>query len=185
MLVVPNSSPQPAPRRLPPGATEYEEKMFDLTGMTALVTGASGGIGSAIAQALAAQGARLAVSGSNAAKLDAFRAEPRRRPCRAALRSFRRRGGRRARAAGGRGARQARHPRQQCRRHARQPRDADEGRGMGSGDPRQSGGRVPPGARRGAADDEGALRPNRLDHLGRRARPAIPARPITPPPRAG
>lgn len=47
--------------------------MFDLTGMTALVTGASGGIGSAIAQALAAQGARLAVSGSNAAKLEAFR----------------------------------------------------------------------------------------------------------------
>ena len=48
--------------------------MFDLTGMTALVTGASGGIGSAIAGALAAQGARLAVSGSNAEKLEAFRA---------------------------------------------------------------------------------------------------------------
>ena len=47
--------------------------MFDLTGMTALVTGASGGIGSAIAQALAAQGARLAVSGSNIDKLEAFR----------------------------------------------------------------------------------------------------------------
>ena len=47
--------------------------MFDLTGMTALVTGASGGIGSAIAQALAAQGARLAVSGSNADKLNTFR----------------------------------------------------------------------------------------------------------------
>ena len=48
--------------------------MFDLTGMTALVTGASGGIGSEIAKALAAQGARLAVSGSNADKLEVFRA---------------------------------------------------------------------------------------------------------------
>jgi 3-oxoacyl-[acyl-carrier protein] reductase len=47
--------------------------MFDLTGMTALVTGASGGIGSAICSALAGQGARLAVSGSNADKLEAFR----------------------------------------------------------------------------------------------------------------
>ena len=48
--------------------------MFDLTGMTALVTGASGGLGSAIAEALAGQGARLAVSGSNVEKLEAFRA---------------------------------------------------------------------------------------------------------------
>ena len=49
--------------------------MFDLTGMTALVTGASGGIGSAVAAALAGQGARLAVSGSNVAKLQAFAAQ--------------------------------------------------------------------------------------------------------------
>ena len=47
--------------------------MFDLSGMTALVTGASGGLGSAIARALAGQGARLAVSGSNIQKLDNFR----------------------------------------------------------------------------------------------------------------
>jgi len=48
--------------------------MFDLSGMTALVTGASGGLGSSIARALAGQGARLAVSGSNVEKLEAFRA---------------------------------------------------------------------------------------------------------------
>jgi 3-oxoacyl-[acyl-carrier protein] reductase len=48
--------------------------MFDLSGMTALVTGASGGLGSAIAKALAGQGARLAVSGSNVDKLERFRA---------------------------------------------------------------------------------------------------------------
>lgn len=47
--------------------------MFDLSGKTALVTGASGGIGSAIAIALARQGARLALSGSNGAKLRVFR----------------------------------------------------------------------------------------------------------------
>ena len=48
--------------------------MFDLTGKTALVTGASGGIGSEIARALAGQGARLALSGSNVEKLEAFAA---------------------------------------------------------------------------------------------------------------
>ncbi len=47
--------------------------MFDLSGMSALVTGASGGIGSAICSALSAQGARLAVSGSNTDKLHAYR----------------------------------------------------------------------------------------------------------------
>ncbi|MBB3988686.1 3-oxoacyl-[acyl-carrier protein] reductase [Croceicoccus naphthovorans] len=49
------------------------EKMFSLEGMTALVTGASGGIGSSIAVALARQGARIALSGSNGDKLRAFR----------------------------------------------------------------------------------------------------------------
>lgn len=46
--------------------------MFSLEGLNALVTGASGAIGSAIAHALSGQGARLALSGSNADKLDAF-----------------------------------------------------------------------------------------------------------------
>lgn len=48
--------------------------MFDLTGKTALVTGASGGIGSAVAAALAARGARVALSGTNADKLAAVAA---------------------------------------------------------------------------------------------------------------
>src|SRR3546814_1727608 len=43
--------------------------------MTALVTGATGGIGSAIAKALATQGATLALSGTSEEKLAAFKAE--------------------------------------------------------------------------------------------------------------
>ena len=52
-----------------------ENRLFDLTGMTALVTGAAGGIGSAISHALARQGARLALSGTNPGKLRSFREE--------------------------------------------------------------------------------------------------------------
>jgi 3-oxoacyl-[acyl-carrier protein] reductase len=49
--------------------------MFDLTGKVALVTGASGGIGAAIARALHAQGAAVALSGRRAAELEALAAE--------------------------------------------------------------------------------------------------------------
>jgi 3-oxoacyl-[acyl-carrier protein] reductase len=49
--------------------------MFDLKGKTALVTGASGGIGGAIARALHAQGARVALSGTRVEALESLRGE--------------------------------------------------------------------------------------------------------------
>jgi 3-oxoacyl-[acyl-carrier protein] reductase len=49
--------------------------MFDLTGRTALVTGASGGIGGAIAKALHAQGATVALSGTRREALEQAAAE--------------------------------------------------------------------------------------------------------------
>jgi 3-oxoacyl-[acyl-carrier protein] reductase len=45
--------------------------MFDLTGKTALVTGASGGLGGAIARAFHAQGAHVVLSGTREAALQA------------------------------------------------------------------------------------------------------------------
>ncbi len=49
--------------------------MFDLSGKAALVTGASGGIGGAIARALHAQGAAVALSGTRVAPLEALAGE--------------------------------------------------------------------------------------------------------------
>ena len=49
--------------------------MFDLTGQSALVTGATGGIGGAIARALHAQGATVAVSGTRREALEALASE--------------------------------------------------------------------------------------------------------------
>jgi 3-oxoacyl-[acyl-carrier protein] reductase len=49
--------------------------MFDLSGKTALVTGASSGIGTGIAKALHAQGATVAISGTRKDALDAIAAE--------------------------------------------------------------------------------------------------------------
>ncbi|WP_438345806.1 3-oxoacyl-[acyl-carrier-protein] reductase [Methylorubrum populi] len=49
--------------------------MFNLTGRKALVTGATGGLGGAIARALHAQGAHVALSGTRRAVLDELAAE--------------------------------------------------------------------------------------------------------------
>ncbi len=49
--------------------------MFDLTGKMALITGASGGLGSAIARALHAQGATVALHGSRRDALEALAGE--------------------------------------------------------------------------------------------------------------
>lgn len=49
--------------------------MFDLSGKGALVTGATGGIGGAIAKALHDQGATVAISGTNTAKLEKLAGE--------------------------------------------------------------------------------------------------------------
>jgi 3-oxoacyl-[acyl-carrier protein] reductase len=49
--------------------------MFDLTGKTALVTGATGGLGSAIARGLHARGATLAISGTRREVLDQLAGE--------------------------------------------------------------------------------------------------------------
>ena len=45
--------------------------MFDLNGRVALITGATGGIGGAIARKMKEAGATVVVSGRNTAKLDA------------------------------------------------------------------------------------------------------------------
>ncbi len=49
--------------------------MFDLTGKTALVTGATGGIGGAIARALHGQGASVVLSGTRAEALESLKSE--------------------------------------------------------------------------------------------------------------
>ena len=46
-------------------------KLFDLTGKTALITGSSRGLGLAIAEGMAAAGARIILNGMNTERLEA------------------------------------------------------------------------------------------------------------------
>lgn len=47
-------------------------RLFDLTGKSALVSGATGALGSAAARALAGAGAHVTIAGGNAGKLGAL-----------------------------------------------------------------------------------------------------------------
>ena len=58
-----------------PSDKGLKKKMFDLTGKTALVTGATGGLGSAIARALHRQGASVVLSGTRAEVLETLAGE--------------------------------------------------------------------------------------------------------------
>ena len=93
--------------------------MFDLTDRTALVTGATGGIGAAIARAMHAKGAVVAISGRRGDMLDALAGQLGGRvhvlPCDIAGKDRRRRPGPGRREGDG----SRRYPRQQCRHHPR------------------------------------------------------------------
>ena len=142
--------------------------MFDLSGKTALVTGATGAIGGAIARALHAQGATVAISGTRREVLDALAAELKERvhvlPCdladKDAVEAL-------VPSAEEKMA-QARHPGRQCRRQRRQFVRAIEGRRLGQGDRGQSDGDLPAHPRGGEDHDAAALRPRDRHFLDRR-----------------
>ena len=120
------------------GARTIGNPMFELTDKTALVTGATGGIGGAIARALHKQGATVAYRGRQKDKLEQARRRARRTRARAARAiSADKAAGSAADRRGHRQARPARHPRQQRRPHQGQPVHGDEGRAVGRGDRRQ------------------------------------------------
>ena len=142
--------------------------MFELSGKAALVTGASGGIGGAIARALHGAGATVALSGTRLAPLEALAAELGERarvlPCDLVGRG----GGRGVAEGGGGGDGRGRHPGQQRRDHPGPAVHADVGRRLGDGARGQPDERDAAVARRAQGHDEGALGADRQRELGRR-----------------
>src|SRR5207302_9208417 len=74
-VACPSAHPRTWRHSRPHVRREEKSLMFDLTGKTALVTGATGGIGGAIARALHQQGATVALSGTRREVLDQLAAE--------------------------------------------------------------------------------------------------------------
>ena len=154
----------------------------DLTGKVALVTGASQGIGRAIALDLAKNGAAVAVAARNIAKLESLASEitaaggtahslhPRRhlRRLHQVLRQSRPRRPRRLP-----------HPRQQRRHHPRLARPPHEARRLRRHPPRQPHRCLPPHPGRHLLHDESPLGPCHQHHLRRRRNRQPPARPTT------
>ena len=142
--------------------------MFDLSGKTALVTGATGGIGGGIARALHAQGATVALSGTRREALDTLAAELGERvhvlPCDLSDMDA----VEKLVPDAGSGDGQARYPGRQCRHHRDnlfvQLKDDD----WDQRHRRQSDRDLPSGPRRGEDDDAPPLRPHHRHHLGGR-----------------
>ena len=140
--------------------------MFELTGKTALITGATGAIGGSIARVLHAQGATVGISGTRREVLDTLAADLGGRvhvlPCNLADSD----GDGSAGAARRGGDGPARHAGRQCRGHQRQSVRAVARRRLGAGDRHQSHGDIPAGARGGARHDAPPLRPHHRHHFG-------------------
>ena len=157
--------------------------MFRLDGKAALVTGASGGIGAAIARALHAQGANVVLSGTRRDALEALAIQlgERAHVCPADLRDAAEPDA--LIEAAEKRDRSAAYTGQQRRDDARHAGAADVRPGLAGGAGCRPVGAVPPGARRACAACCAGGPAASSTSPRSWARPAMPARPTMPPPR--